>query len=116
MRIFAINSQSVDETDHLPIELPQEGFLWMAFGRREFELLQHQVQDLLDKFCHAQMVDLHVQDVLNNQLPSHYLQATANRIYPDQEKYCIAHVSAVGLPCCIASTPVQWHLLFLNAF
>jgi magnesium transporter len=72
MRIFAINSQSVDETDHLPIELPQEGFLWMAFGRREFELLQHQVQDLLDKFCHAQMVDLHVQDVLNNQLPSHY--------------------------------------------
>ncbi|MEN9712662.1 MAG: hypothetical protein RLY90_923 [Pseudomonadota bacterium] len=72
MRIFAINSQNVDETDHLPIELPQEGFLWMAFGRREFELLQHQVQGLLDKFCHAQMVDLHVQDVLNNQLPSHY--------------------------------------------
>lgn len=72
MRIFNIQPQHVTETDLLPLELPEQGFLWMAFGRREFEILQNQVQGILEKLCHAQIVDLHVQDVLNNQLPSHY--------------------------------------------
>jgi len=72
MRIFSIQSHQVQETDHLPVALPSQGFLWMAFARREFELLQGQVQNMLQVLCGAEIYDLHVQDVLNNQLPSHY--------------------------------------------
>jgi Mg2+ and Co2+ transporter CorA len=72
MRVFNIQSQTVVEGAQLPQELPAEGFVWLAFGRREFELMQSQVQQLLDNVCHAQIVDLHLQDILNNQLPSHY--------------------------------------------
>jgi len=44
----------------------------MAFGRREFELLQQDIQTFLHRLCNAQIVDLHITDILNNQLPSHY--------------------------------------------
>jgi Mg2+ and Co2+ transporter CorA len=72
MRVFHITSQTVSETDVLPHELPAQGFVWMSFARREFEVLQHEVQQTLERLCGSQLVDLHVQDVLNNQLPSHY--------------------------------------------
>jgi magnesium transporter len=72
MRIFTIQPQQVFELTDLPQELPEKGFIWLALGRREFELEQVQIQALLQKICHSQMVDLHLLDVLNNQLPSHY--------------------------------------------
>ena len=72
MRIFSIQSYQVHETDQLPEALPEQGFVWMAFARREFELVQGQVQAMLQALCGAQIYDLHLQDVLNNQLPSHY--------------------------------------------
>jgi magnesium transporter len=72
MRIFSIQKDQVEETAQLPQECPMQGFLWMAFARREFEILQQQIQAFLLMNCGVKIYDLHLQDLLNNQLPSHY--------------------------------------------
>jgi Mg2+ and Co2+ transporter CorA len=74
MRVFTImtGSQGVIETDSLPTELPAQGFVWIACARREFEVMQADLQTNLQLLCGTQLVDLHVSDLLNNQLPSHY--------------------------------------------
>ena len=74
MRVFNINpdKQRISETDALPTELPPQGFVWIACARREFEVLQAQIQATLQSLCGTPLVDLHVADLLNNQLPSHY--------------------------------------------
>ena len=74
MRVFNIgsNGHGVVETDALPDRLPARGFVWVACARREFEVLQPQIQAKLQSLCGTQLVDLHVTDLLNNQLPSHY--------------------------------------------
>ena len=65
---------SIVETDALPESLPPvgTGFVWIACARREFEVLQESLQASLLKLCGTPLVDLHVLDLLNNQLPSHY--------------------------------------------
>ena len=74
MRVFNINSGAggTTETDALPTQLPAQGFVWIACARREFEVLQAHIQASLQTLCGTQLVDLHVTDLLNNQLPSHY--------------------------------------------
>lgn len=72
MRIFHISPHAVSESAVLPEEIMKEGFVWMAFARREFEVLQLEIQSTLERLCGSQIVDLHIADVLNNQLPSHY--------------------------------------------
>lgn len=76
MRVFTItaaaNGKGVTETDALPASLPPHGFVWIACARREFELLQAPIQASLQSLCGTQLVDLHVSDLLNHQLPSHY--------------------------------------------
>ena len=74
MRVFHITpgQQRISETDALPTELPAQGFVWIACARREFEVLQVQIQATLQSLCGTPLVDLHVADLLNNQLPSHY--------------------------------------------
>jgi Mg2+ and Co2+ transporter CorA len=76
MRVFHIGPGGVAESDQLPVALPDAaqggGFLWIACARREFEVMQAQVQAMLQSLCGAQLVDLHLTDLLNKQLPSHY--------------------------------------------
>ena len=74
MRVFSITSsgQGVTETDALPAQLPAQGFVWIACARREFEVMQAQIQATLQGLCSTQLVDLHISDLLNNHLPSHY--------------------------------------------
>ena len=76
MRIFTINGSSVAETDDLArlagAPLPTQGYLWIACARREFEVMQAQIQSTLQALSGMQLVDLHISDLLNNQLPSHY--------------------------------------------
>ncbi len=74
MRVFNISpaSQGITETDTLPVQLPPQGFVWIACERLEFETLQTQIQGTLQSLCGTQLVDLHVSDLLNQQLPSHY--------------------------------------------
>ncbi|MGV8805555.1 MAG: magnesium transporter CorA family protein [Polaromonas sp.] len=75
MRVFTITanaSQGVTETDALPTTLPAQGFVWVACARTEFEALLAPIQATLQQLCGTQLVDLHISDLLNSQLPSHY--------------------------------------------
>ena len=77
MRVFNISTAGaggpgVVETDALPTQLSAQEFVWIACTRREFETMQAQIQASLQSVCGMQLVDLHISDLLNNQLPSHY--------------------------------------------
>jgi Mg2+ and Co2+ transporter CorA len=76
MRIFTITHTGVEETDHfgtlVDAGLPEHSFVWVACARREFEVMQAQIQAGLQTLCGMQLVDLHIADLLSNQLPSHY--------------------------------------------
>ncbi len=75
MRVFSISPGSVTETGELPAQWPTlngTGYLWIACARREFEVMQTQIQATLQGLCGVQLVDLHISDLINNQLPSHY--------------------------------------------
>ena len=72
MRIFHIDGDRFAELDKLPDAMPATGYLWIGSARREFEVNAADVQAALQRWTGGQLVDLHVSDLLNNQLPSHY--------------------------------------------
>lgn len=72
MRVFHIVGEQFRELDELPEALPEHGFLWLGSARREFEVHTAEVQAALQRWTGGQLVDLHVSDLLNNQLPSHF--------------------------------------------
>ncbi len=72
MRIFHVGADHFTELDALPITLPAQGFLWVGSGRREFEVGSADVQAALQRWTGGTLVDLHISDLLNNQLPSHF--------------------------------------------
>ena len=72
MRIFSISPTGIRESSELPQQLPPSGYLWIACARREFEVTQAQIQAALQTLCGMQLVDLHIADLINNSLPSHY--------------------------------------------
>ena len=72
MRVFHIQTTAVAEAGVLPAQMPDKGFVWIACGRREFELEQAHIQAALQTLGGVALVDLHVSDLLNNQLPSHF--------------------------------------------
>lgn len=71
MRIFIV-SDRLTELAQWPPTLPASGFLWVTSGRREFEVQLADVQTGLHRLCGASLVDLHVSDLLNSQLPSQF--------------------------------------------
>ena len=72
MRYFHINGEQFMELPAMPQTLPPTGFLWVGSTRREFEVGAAELQQLLQRWTGGQLVDLHVSDLLNNQLPSHF--------------------------------------------
>jgi magnesium transporter len=72
VRVFHVTSEQFVELPALPERLPAEGFLWVGSARREFEVRHPELQALLQRTAGGPLVDLHVSDLLNNQLPSHY--------------------------------------------
>ncbi len=72
MRVFSITSTAISESDALPTALPALGHVWISCTRQEFEAGWQQVQATLQNLCGMQLVDLHVSDLLNAQLPSHF--------------------------------------------
>jgi Mg2+ and Co2+ transporter CorA len=54
------------------LEWPTSGYLWLSCTRSEFELHLLAIQGTLQRLCNLQLVDLHVSDLLNAQLPSRY--------------------------------------------
>ncbi len=72
MRVFTIEPDEVRETSVPPERLPARGFVWIACGRSEFELAQAAIQSSLHALTGSSLVDLHISDLLNQQLPSHF--------------------------------------------
>ncbi len=76
MRIFNIQGNGVTESADLgalsAAGMPAQGYLWVSCAREEFEEQQPQVQAMLQSLCAVQLLDLHISDLLNQQLPSHY--------------------------------------------
>ena len=79
MQIFSIHGISVTETlapvlpqALLALRLPAQGYRWLACTRSEFEQMQAQIQVTLERLCGTQLMELHVADLLNRQLPSRY--------------------------------------------
>lgn len=72
MRIFHIQGEQFSELDALPDQLPPDGYLWVGSGRREFEANIGTLQAALQQWTGGQLFELHVSDLLNVQLPSHY--------------------------------------------
>ena len=72
MRIFHVGPDRFTELDDLPETLPATGFLWIGSTRREFEQELAALQEQLQRWQASPLVDLHISDLLNQQLPSHY--------------------------------------------
>ena len=72
MRFFHIHGEQFTELTALPEAMPAQGFLWVGSARREFEVGVAELQASLQRLVGGQLVDLHVSDLLNNQLPSHF--------------------------------------------
>ena len=71
MRFFLINDNFI-ELPGWPEVLPSHGFLWVTTSRRVFEVQLPEVQRHLQRLAGGTLVDLHVADLLNPQLPSQY--------------------------------------------
>ncbi len=76
MRFFYLNTSSAteyaDPTACAERHRQEPGFVWVACTRSEFEGQQSELQALLQACGCAALVDLHVSDLLNAQLPSRY--------------------------------------------
>jgi magnesium transporter len=72
MRLLLVCSDGAQVLDELPQRLPERGFLWISSARHEFEVQAGELQGALQRLAGGQLVDLHISDLLNNQLPSHY--------------------------------------------
>lgn len=71
MRIIEVTGKA-RELDAAPDALPDTGFIWISAARRDFEVNQQPIQEALQRLAGTTLLDFHVRDLLNNQLPSHY--------------------------------------------
>ncbi len=72
MRFFHLNGDRFDELPDLPQALPPGGFVWVSYARSEFEQHRAEMQAALHRWNCGPLVDLHISDLLNEQLPSHF--------------------------------------------
>ena len=72
LRCFHIQAHSAIELTALPALAPVEGFIWIACDRSEFEAEQARVQSALKAMAGVSLLDFHISDLRNNQLPSHF--------------------------------------------
>jgi len=72
MRVFHLTAENFVELDAIPESMPAIGFIWIGSARREFEVNIAAIQAALQRLGHGHLVDLHIADLLNNQLPSHF--------------------------------------------
>ena len=72
MRVFTVNENKVQAALSMPRDLPANGYVWIACSRTYFESEQHQVQQTLQALTGHHLLDLHLSDLLNGQLPSRF--------------------------------------------
>ena len=72
MRVFHVQGDQFTELPALPEAAPDTGYLWVGIARAEFEAQNTAVQAALQRWTGSPLVDLHVSDLLNSQLPSNF--------------------------------------------
>ncbi len=72
MRVFTFQGTHIGQADVLPQTLPDQGFVWVALERSEVEAHIGNLQASLQRLCGATLVDLHVSDLFNPNLPSRF--------------------------------------------
>ena len=73
IRVFHLQpGLAAQELDGLPEAPPARGYYWIACTRTAFGAELARLQAALQRLTGQQLVDLHVSDLLNAQLPSHY--------------------------------------------
>jgi Mg2+ and Co2+ transporter CorA len=72
LRVFHLQNDQLVELMHLPAELPARGFMWLGISRTALEAALPELQSALQRWTSSQLVDLHVSDLLNVHLPSHF--------------------------------------------
>ena len=75
LRAFHLQSDPLVELPQLPAQLPAKGFIWIGVNRSSFEAVLPELQAALQRWVGGPggggtLVDLHVSDLLNAQLPS----------------------------------------------
>ncbi len=71
-RVFHIRGDGVIELSTVPEAMPPDGFLWIGLSHANFEAQHVELQAHLHQLTGAALVDLHVSDLLSQQLPSHF--------------------------------------------
>ncbi len=72
LRVFHIATDRFCELRTAPEDLPTKGFVWLGIERAELEHSLPDIQAMLQRWQAGSVVDLHVSDLLNPHLPSHY--------------------------------------------
>ena len=72
MRVFIVSGQHVQDALAMPRALPENGFFWVACSRTFFASEQNQIQQSLQNLTGHNLLDLHISDLLNAQLPSRF--------------------------------------------
>jgi magnesium transporter len=72
LRVFHVAADRLTELAALPETLPASGFLWVGVARGELEGQLSVLQERLQRWEGGPLVDLHVSDLLNPQLPSQH--------------------------------------------
>ena len=72
MRVFTVSGRQIVAGDSLPEHWPEQGYVWIACSRTAFQAELPRLQALLERLTGQGLVDLHVSDLLNGQLPSHF--------------------------------------------
>lgn len=72
LQAWWIDASHATALDELPVELPGEGFVWIAVERETLKQQFPLIQARLAHWCGAPLLELHVSDLLNEALPSHF--------------------------------------------
>jgi len=72
VRVFTVSGQHVQDELTLPLALPDNGFIWLACSRNYFASEQQAIQQALLSLTGHSLLDLHISDLRNEQLPSRF--------------------------------------------
>ena len=72
LRILQVGPEQLTELHALPAALPPGGFVWLGCQRETFDARLPELQAALQRWAGGTLVDLHVSDLLNQSLPSHF--------------------------------------------
>lgn len=99
IRVFhLLPGAGAHELPELPAAAPDQGFYWIACTRPAFGAELARLQALLQLVTGQQLVDLHVSDLLNAQLPSHYDYTTQYDLLVVRRLAQVQADAAVPLP------------------